>query len=137
MAVIFFRNKKTDFNYSEGGELRCYSDSIIDINYSYPLYSYPLYSYPLVRCDYIDDNNIGFEENVQVTEYSIYPNPATGWFAVKSQGVVKVEVYDMSGRKIAEQQGKAVGFDSSIWNKGIYLVRIIDRNGEVAARKWC
>ena len=86
-----------------------------------------------VFCNF-DITQIG-ETGTEHDEVTLCPNPASVRFTVKSQGVVQVEVYDMVGRRIAEQQGEDVGFDVSGWNKGIYLVRVVDRNGVVAARK--
>ena len=86
-----------------------------------------------VFCNF-DITQIG-ETGTEHDEVTLCPNPASVRFTVKSQGVVQVEVYDMVGRRIAEQQGEDVGFDVSGWNKGIYLVRVINGNGVVAARK--
>ncbi len=80
----------------EGGGLRCYSDSIIDINYSYPL----------VHCDYINDNNIGFDEKVQVPEYGIYPNPANEsiWINTSDDSPISVCIFDPVGRKVHSEE---------------------------------
>ncbi len=88
-------------------------------------------SYNIVYCEQTQ----GIHKNDAGTSVAIFPNPTSVRFTVKSQGIVQVEVYDMVGRRIAEQQGEDVGFDVSGWNKGIYLVRVVDRNGVVAARK--
>lgn len=88
-------------------------------------------SYNIVYCEQTQD----IHKNDAGTSVAIFPNPTSVRFTVKSQGIVQVEVYDMVGRRIAEQQGEDVGFDVSGWNKGIYLVRVVDRNGVVAARK--
>ena len=69
-------------------------------------------------------------------EASLYPNPTTGQFTVEGANVAKVEVYNLVGQKVCEQQGnKVVNIDATDWNKGIYLVNIIEKNGAVMTKK--
>ena len=66
----------------------------------------------------------------------IYPNPTTSQFTVEGANVAKVEVYNLVGQKVCEQQGsKVVNIDATDWHKGIYLVNIIEENGAVVAKK--
>lgn len=79
-------------------------------------------------------------ELLSVTELSnqtkIYPNPTNGNFTVEGTNVDRVEVYNLVGQKVFEQQGnKTVKIDASNWNKGLYLVNITNENGAVEARK--
>ena len=70
------------------------------------------------------------------TEAKLYPNPTTGQFTVEGANVDKVEVYNLVGQKVCEQQGsKVVNIDATQWNKGIYLVNIIEKNGAVVTKK--
>ena len=91
-----------------------------------------------------DDNDVVFdvvidEELVSVTELTaeakLYPNPTTGQFTVEGANVAKVEVYNLVGQKVHEAEGKSVSIDAAEWNKGIYLVNIIEENGAVATKK--
>ena len=91
-----------------------------------------------------DHNDVVFdvtidEELVSVTELSaetkLYPNPTTGQFTVEGANVAKVEVYNLVGQKVHEAEGKTVSIDAAEWNKGIYLVNIIEENGAVATKK--
>jgi hypothetical protein len=80
------------------------------------------------------------EDLLSVTELSaeakLYPNPTTGQFTVEGANVAKVEVYNLVGQKVCEQQGsKVVNIDATDWNKGIYLVNIIEENGAVVTKK--
>jgi hypothetical protein len=80
------------------------------------------------------------DELLDVTELSaetkLYPNPTTGQFVVESANVDRVEVYNLVGQKVHEQQGsKVVNIDATSWHKGIYLVNIIEENGAVIAKK--
>ena len=74
--------------------------------------------------------------NELAAEAKLYPNPTTGQFTVEGANVKKVEVYNLVGQKICEQQGsKVVNIDATDWHKGIYLVNIIEQNGAVVAKK--
>ncbi len=80
------------------------------------------------------------EDLLSVTELTaetkLYPNPTTGQFTVEGVNVAKVEVYNLVGQKVCEQQGsKVVNIDANEWNKGIYLVNIIEQNGAVVTKK--
>ena len=91
-----------------------------------------------------DQNDVIFDvtidENlISVTELSdeikLYPNPTTGQFTVEDANVAKVEVYNLVGQKVHEAEGQVVNIDATNWNKGIYLVNIIEQNGAVVAKK--
>ena len=79
------------------------------------------------------------EDILSVTELSaeakLYPNPTTGQFTVEGANVAKVEVYNLVGQKVHEAEGQVVSIDAAEWNKGIYLVNIIEENGAVATKK--
>ena len=68
-------------------------------------------------------------------EAKLYPNPTTGQFTVEGANVAKVEVYNLVGQKMHEAEGQSVSIDATHWNKGIYLVNIIEQNGAVATKK--
>ena len=79
------------------------------------------------------------EDLLNVTELSaeakLYPNPTTGQFTVEGANVAKVEVFNLVGQKVHEAEGKTVSIDADEWNKGIYLVNIIEENGAVVTKK--
>ena len=84
--------------------------------------------------------NVAINENLlSVNEISseanLYPNPTTGQFTVEGANVAKVEVYNLVGQKVHEAEGKSVSIDAAEWNKGIYLVNIIEENGAVVTKK--
>ncbi len=68
-------------------------------------------------------------------ETNLYPNPTSGQFTVEGMNVVKVEVYNLVGQKVYTEKGKVINIDASGWNKGIYLVNIINQNGAVETKK--
>ena len=79
------------------------------------------------------------EDLLSVTELTaeakLYPNPTTGQFTVEGANVAKVEVYNLVGQKVHEAEGKSVNIDAADWNKGIYLVNLIEENGAVVTKK--
>ena len=83
---------------------------------------------------HIDENLLSITE--LSAEAKLYPNPTTGQFTVEGANVAKVEVYNLVGQKVCEQQGsKVVNIDANDWHKGIYLVNIIEENGAVVTKK--
>ena len=68
-------------------------------------------------------------------ETKLYPNPTEGNFTVEGANMAKVEVYNLVGQKVYEEQGKEVTINASEWNKGIYMVSITDNNGAVETKK--
>ena len=82
---------------------------------------------------HINDNLLSVTE--LSAEAKLYPNPTTGFFTVEGANVSKVEVYNLVGQKVHEAEGKTVNINATEWNKGIYLVNIIEENGAVVAKK--
>ena len=81
-------------------------------------------------------NILGVEEQLTYKPTSVYPNPTTGQFTVEGANVAKVDVYNLVGQKVCEQQGsKVVNIDATDWNKGLYFVNIIEENGAVVTKK--
>lgn len=73
----------------------------------------------------------------EVTETAkMFPNPTTGNFTVQGANIDKVEIYNLVGQKVYEQQGsKVVNIDASSWNKGLYLVAVTSTQGVVETKK--
>ena len=80
---------------------------------------------------------------INVTELSsetnLYPNPTSGLFTVEGADLAKVEVYNLVGQKVFEtengQRTTENCIDATNWNKGLYLVHLIDQNGVVETKK--
>ena len=71
----------------------------------------------------------------QHNAFNIYPNPTDGIFTVKGSKIAKVEVYNIVGQKVYAQEGQVVNIDASRWLKGLYMVNILDQNGNVETKK--
>ena len=97
---------------------------ILEVDNSY--YSMPYFVY-------VEGGITGVEEISAETK--LYPNPTTGQFTVEGANVAKVEVYNLVGQKVHEAEGQVVSIDAAEWNKGIYLVNIIEENGAVETKK--
>ena len=69
------------------------------------------------------------------TEAKLYPNPTMGQFTVEGANVAKVEVFNLVGQKVHEAEGRVVNINANDWNKGIYLVNIIEQNGAMVTKK--
>ena len=88
------------------------------------------------RCEFgvtIEDSLLSIHE--LSAETKLYPNPTTGQFTVEGANVAKVEVYNLVGQKVHEAEGKSFSINAAEWNKGIYLVNIIEESGAVATKK--
>lgn len=81
----------------------------------------------------VDDTWVGVEENGNT--HQIYPNPTTGNFTVEGADMTRIEVFNLVGQKVYEAQGKTVTVDASNWNKGIYMINIVDQNGSSKTEK--
>ena len=76
---------------------------------------------------------VGVNENSNT--YEVYPNPTDGIFTIEGANITRVEVFNLVGQKVYEAQGKTVTVDASNWNKGIYMINIIDQNGSIKTQK--
>jgi hypothetical protein len=65
----------------------------------------------------------------------LHPNPTHDGIGLFGElyGFVKMELYDLTGRKLTET--KNFTFDLSLYNAGIYLIRVHFDNGETLALK--
>ena len=75
----------------------------------------------------------GVNENSNT--YEVYPNPTDGIFTIEGANITRVEVFNLVGQMVYEAQGKTVTVDASSWNKGIYMINIIDQNGSIKTQK--
>ena len=88
------------------------------------------------RCEFsvtIEDSLLSIHE--LSAETKLYPNPTTGHFTVEGANVAKVEVFNLVGQKVHHAEGRVVNIDASDWNKGLYLVNIIEQNGAAVTKK--
>lgn len=76
------------------------------------------------------------EEEVEVFDVNVYPNPTRSLVNVEADGLQQVEVYDALSRrvKVYEANGQNCQFDLSPYSTGIYYLRVKTIHG-VAVKK--
>ena len=79
--------------------------------------------------------NVGIEE-AEMSEVSLFPNPATSTVSIRANGMEQVTLIDLNGSIVMTQRvsDETVTFDVSNLAKGAYFVRITGGNG-TAVRK--
>jgi endonuclease I/chitodextrinase len=76
------------------------------------------------------------EQNVDLSEVKIYPNPSEGnFFITNSNKAFSIEIYNLLGQKVF-QRNNVDGQTMSITNlnKGVYLIKIIDDSKSVSKK---
>ena len=80
---------------------------------------------------------LGNSDFENVTNITIYPNPSTGIFNIVSQQNVVVEIYDLIGKLVLNQE-VSIGTNSvdiSNFSSGVYLLKSTDNNGKSESYK--
>lgn len=71
--------------------------------------------------------------------FSVFPNPVSDKFTVKGENMSRIDLYDMTGRRVksvyANSGSNCVGVDVEGLGKGIYCVSVISENGKKIAVK--
>ncbi|HTA28564.1 MAG TPA: T9SS type A sorting domain-containing protein, partial [Bacteroidia bacterium] len=76
-----------------------------------------------------------------IDNISLYPNPNNGQFTIQSSvnsGQLSVEIYNMLGQKVYSQsniQNPTFNINISDKPNGIYLIRILDKDGNLVSQK--
>ncbi len=76
-----------------------------------------------------------------LNDITVYPNPTNGQFTVLSSvgsGQLSVEIYNVLGEKVYSQlniQNSTFGINISSEPNGIYLIRILDKDGNLVGMK--
>ena len=84
---------------------------------------------------YVFEEHEGVIEN-NVAKYNIYPNPTNGNITVSGSEINMVEVYNLCGQKVQSVNGSQnVNVDMSALATGVYMVKVIDNNGNSTVNK--
>ena len=76
---------------------------------------------------------LGTAETLTKEQVGIYPNPATESLTVKSKSdVISTEIYDLSGRKLDNQQGKNVNVRNL--KPGNYILNVNTKEGKTSTK---
>jgi hypothetical protein len=73
-------------------------------------------------------------ENVKNSKLIVYPNPASNKFFVQGLNSGNVQVYDLNGRIAINTQYSENGIDISTLSKGVYIVKISDKNNSFSEK---
>jgi hypothetical protein len=123
MNRYFFPEQRCEFDYSEGGTLRCYEDSEIGcLNYTYPY----------TECDFIDDGtNLEEHQEEQITQ--VYPNPFDEMIFVDFVGAYdggyKIEVFDLMGNLMLSSKSDKKHYEIATdrFSRGLYILKVITK----------
>ena len=77
-------------------------------------------------------------ERVSEAEVTIYPNPTTDYFNIRSdRNIGSVAVYDLLGKEILRKDthGQHARIQVGTLSKGVYIVRVLDHEGQVITTK--
>lgn len=72
----------------------------------------------------------------EVTNISVYPNPASSFVRINAEGFSKVSIINIVGQTMYEGNNfNEVTLDVTTWPAGMYLVNFYDVNGNTLSRK--
>lgn len=85
------------------------------------------------------NNSVGITHVSDNGSIRIWPNPAGNWFTVTCTGyqLTAIQLLDVQGRLLSEKEpvGHSAVFERGSLPGGLYLVRMLQQNGEVVSRK--
>lgn len=99
------------------------------------IYKYALTDAEVLNLYNFNSPTLSVENNTnKKIKTSIYPNPTSGSFSIEMENELNVvEIYSVQGQKVMTSMSKNINVTSL--PKGIYLVKIEDRNKGVATQK--
>jgi len=109
-------------------------------NYCYKVKSlceYGMFAYSNEECIFVNEEGDAIEEWSE-DNLSVYPNPTYGQFFIEGQRIATVIIYNASGQIVAEldnNESDRIMVNCDGWNPGLYNIRIISEEGQVATRK--
>ena len=86
----------------------------------------------------VDNDVVLSTKDNTLNQFNLYPNPNNGQLNINYQGTInKVQVFDITGKQVMESGAftNHTLLNVSHLNQGIYLVRLIDQNNNVAVKK--
>ena len=75
-------------------------------------------------------------DEVETQSIEVYPNPAKDILTVKAENLSSVAVYNSIGQRVLEQElnGDETTINTSDFNAGIYMVRIVANGNEITRK---
>ena len=106
------------------------ADGDIEMAYGYNAATKSFYGAE-VDMTYIDLT--GVNENVQATNFKVYPVPAENEIQIQSESFQKAEIYSLTGQKLMESM--QCRMDVSALVSGVYLLKVYNEAGESYTQK--
>ena len=108
-------------------DLSAYAGQTIYVGFHY----YGEYLYYVYLDDFQLYNTVTDVKNISETQVNIYPNPTNGIVNIEGENINKIEVYNISGKKIIEtiNINNLTSIDISDHQNGIYFIHITSDNG--------
>ncbi len=72
--------------------------------------------------------------NYKLYEIDVFPNPASEFLKIQNENVVRIEIIDINGTILINQDIPADNLDVSKLNSGIYLIKIYKNNAIYSAK---
>jgi len=85
----------------------------------------------------IEIDCVGINE-AQADIFQIFPNPANNSLTIKGDGLIRIELYDLQGRKLVEYNNIKDYLeinDLSKFESGVYFVRMYSENNQMATKR--
>lgn len=81
-------------------------------------------------------STVGTEDQYSDIQLDLYPNPVSSTLNLKMDATFeKIEIYDAMGKLINNYDGSVSTINVSAWNKGIYLFKFVDEQGQFTTRQ--
>jgi hypothetical protein len=120
--------------------IRTYHDELLENgNYAYQVSAVYEHCGVSMRTDVVTVliDCVGINE-AQADLFQIFPNPANNSITIKGNGLNRVEIYDLQGRKLAEYNNIKDHLqinDLSKFESGVYFVKMYTENHQMATKR--
>ena len=75
---------------------------------------------------------INYDKEALNDLFTLSPNPADGTVLISGENLSKIEIFDILGKKVYEQQNnETISVNVASWKKGLYLISITEKRGSV------
>lgn len=92
----------------------------------------------VVRVNYLE--TVGIEDNIQIEEIELYPNPATDYIYLQfgEDNVSRIQIFNLSGQVVSTELVQGYNHTLNVYSypQGTYIVKIYGKNGGVLSTKF-
>jgi hypothetical protein len=83
------------------------------------------------KCYYDDPNELTSLQTIIINDYSVFPNPVGDVFSCSDNTITRLEIFDISGKKVYSQTYEDI-VDVSSFSSGLYLLKIYNSEDKVS-----